>query len=174
MMMRCRPYVLGTTLVLGLACLAGVAQAGSGYVPAPQAIHGPIASEQAIPSAQWDGGCAPCGPVVETGCHGGGKKLFGGMGGCFSGLKCKLQGAGHGLKCKVNDLGCGIRGGLHGMKGKFGGCFKHKRVECAPVCEPACAPCGDVWPSGQGAYAAPQDYAAPQGYAAPQAGSAQH
>lgn len=175
MTMRCRPFVMGGTLVLGLACLAGVAQAGSGYVPAPQAIHVPVAtaqavaSEQALPSAQ---GCyAPCGPV-ETGCHSG-RNLFSGVGGCLSGLKCKLHSAGTNLKCKASSLGCGIKGGLGHMKGKLGGCFSHKRaVQCAPVCETGCG--GEVWPSGQGVYAAPQGaVAAPQGYAAPQAASQQ-
>jgi hypothetical protein len=151
MMMRCRPYISGATLMLGLACLAGVAQAGSGYVPAPQAIHGPIASEQGYPSPQWDGGCAPCGPVETV---------------CCAPRRHPLAG----LKCKMGNLGCGIKGGLGHMRGKLGGCF-HKKRECAPVCEP-CAPCGDVWPSGQ-SYPSHQGgpIAAPQGMAAPQVGA---
>jgi hypothetical protein len=161
--MRCRPYVLGATLVLGLACLASVAHAGSGYVPAPQSIHGPIATEQAYPSAQ--GGCAPCGPV-ETCCYPERKH-------CLAGLKCKLGGAGHKLKCGLNDMGCGVRGGLCHMRGKLGGCFKHKRAECVPVCETGC---GEVWPSGQGVYPAGQGgpVATPPGFAAPQGASFQH
>lgn len=155
MMMRCRRFLLGASLVLGLACTAGVARAGSGYVPAPQAI-GPIATEQGYPSAQWDGGCAPCGPVVYD-CAPPKKH-------CLAGLKCKLGGMGSGLKCK-----------LGGMKGKLGGCF-HKKRACEPACYPTggCAPCGDVyptgqhWPSGQEIGPAPQGFAAPQGIAAPQ------
>jgi hypothetical protein len=147
MMMRCRLFVMGAAVVFGL-CLADVARAGSGHVPAPQAMSGPIATAQGpSPQGEWAGGCDTCGPVVYESC--GGRQR---LGGCLDGLKCKLGGMGNGLKCGLHDMGCGVRDGLHGLKCKLGGIkLCHKKSACEPVCYPApCAPCGEVVPSAQG------------------------
>ena len=162
--MRCRLFMTGAAL-LGLAFATGTAKAGSGYVPAPQAIAAPQVASKVAPVAQAPAPqsyaapqayAAPqcdVGPVVyescDTGCCGGGGL---GLGHKLSGMKGKLCGLGNGLKCKLGGLGHGLKGGV----GKLGGCFK-KKDACAPACAPvvysAPAP-SPQWASEQ--YAAPQ------------------
>lgn len=167
--MRCRLFMTGAAL-LGLAFAADTANAGSGYVPAPQAIAAPQVASKVTPVAQAPSPqvyAAPqcdAGPVVyetcDTGC-GGGLGLGHKLGGCLSGVKGKLCGLGSGLKCKAGELGHGLKSGF----GKLGGCFQKKAV-CAPACAapvvyaaPAPSP---QWASEQAPVVAAPQYAAPQ------------
>lgn len=132
--------MMGAAL-LGLSFATGTAEAGSGYVPTPQAIAAPQAAPQVaskvLPAPQaYAAPQCDVGPVVyescDTGCGGGcgGLGIGQKIGGCLSGVKGKLCGLGSGLKCKLSGLGHGLK---HGV-GKLGGCFQKKTV-----CEPACA-----------------------------------
>lgn len=145
-----KPLTLSLSLAVALG-LSSVSMAGTNDgcmtcgLASPQA--GPIASAQ-----------APCGPVCETGCAKPRHSLLCGLGNRWNGMACRLKSALHPpvtyewvlkkKRCWGHGGGCGGGAGCATCGG--GGIY----------------PTGQVVPSGQGGYAAPQ--------AAPVFGAGQH
>jgi hypothetical protein len=163
--------------ILALSALALVvwttdARAG-GCAGCGTVLASPQASEQAWAAPQGE----YCGtPTVycEESCGIGLPKLN--LGGCLSGLGCKIKGigsgigcglkdAGAGLHCKLQGMGCGLKNMGAGLKCKLDGLGAglkcHKHTACAPTYAPTCVTASPQYaseqvPSGQFIAPAPQ------------------